>query len=139
MDDKKECDSFELVSKGLIAIRSAVTVVSIHVWRSPLLHIDIFNFQPRGFGVFQNSEPDFSFRGESRLFIVYPYDQSLRRIRAHLLYKQLNIIKLKSDSLLAPIEAVSVPLRDIYAESNSILINHFSQQLPRLPAREGEC
>ena len=54
-----------------------------------LSYVNILDFQPRGFGVFQNSEPDFSFRGECRVLIVDPDDQSQRGIRTHLRLKHL--------------------------------------------------
>lgn len=105
---------------------------------SPLRYINLFYFQPCGFGVLEDSEPDFSFRSECRVLIVDPDDQPQRWIRAHGRLQHLDIIHFECNALLAPIEAVSVPLGHIHAESDSLLANDAPHEPARRLAREGE-
>ena len=116
MNDKKEWDSLRGMLSRLSRSRQAA---------SPR-HINISDFQPGGFGSFQNSEPDFSFRGEGCILIVNPDDQTERGVRAHGRLKHKCLVYLEGDPILAPIEPVAVPSSHIHAEADSILADHLS-------------
>jgi hypothetical protein len=99
-----------------------------------LRYIDILDFQPCGFEVLQDSKPDFSFRGKGCILVIDPNHQSQRGMRTHGRLKHEDIIHFEYDLIRAPIKPVTVPFSDIYTEADSILIDHFSQLLPRHPA-----